>query len=142
MLISPVQIIQDALRLLRVIGEGEDASPRDQLAGWSALQMMLDAWAGDPSMVPDLCDDFLMPGFATMESAVEVPAGSAGLKSMLTYNLAVEIASTFGAVVDPAVAARAASTLSNWRTRVSALHIGRMRHPEWEGCRHYDIREG
>lgn len=135
-------VVARALRLLRITGEGETADARDMQAGWEAMTTMLDAWNGDPGMVPDLCDDFVMPGFTSLADAVEMPQGSAGLPAMLVYNLAVEMAPEFGATVDPMVMARAQSTMRNWRTRVAALHIGRLEHPELSRGGHYDIRAG
>lgn len=142
MVLVPQEIITRALRLIKVLGEGEPANSADLQVGWDVLITMLDAWNGDPGMVPDLCGDFFMPGFTSLADAVEIPQGSAGLTAMLVYNLAVEMAPEFGATVDPMVMARAQSTMRNWRTRVAALHIGRLEHPELSRGGHYDIRAG
>lgn len=143
MVLSSNQIIIRALRLMRVVGEAEMPAAADVTVGWNALVDMLDAWNGDPGIVPDMCDDFTMPGFDSPSSSVDVPDDQGpGLRALITYNLACEAAPEFGVVVDTAVAARAAATMRNWRIRVAALHMGRIKHPEFRRRSHYDIREG
>ena len=142
MVLVPQEIITRSLRLIKVLGEGEPANSADLQVGWDVLITMLDAWNGDPGMVPDLCDDFVMPGFSAISDEVDVPEGSAGLKGMITYNLAVQMAPEFGADVPTVVAANAVSAMRNWRTRVGALHMGRMRHPDLARRSTFDISHG
>ncbi len=141
--LTATQVITRALRLIRVIGQDETPSANDVSTAYDALVSMLDGWAGDPLMVPDLAAEFTMPGFVDATTPVTIPEGSWGLRRMMTYALAVEVAPEFGVVVDPRVAAEAEHAMRNWQKRVAGLHAGRVTHdPSLVRRRHYNILAG
>ena len=141
--VAAATVCTRALRLIRVLGGDESPAPGDLGTAFEGLASMLDGWAGDPGMVPDLASEFTMPGFTDVNDSVTIPEGSYGLLRMMTFNLAVEIAPEFGVEVPGYVQGVADESVRNWKTRVRALHAGRITHePLLIRKRPYNILNG
>lgn len=112
--------VRRSLRILRVIGEGVEASAEQMTDGLEVLHAMLHEWSASgvtiaPPQVEPKVDDIIRVSDAWQNAIV--------------YNLAVEYASEFGIAPLPKVTQRAMETLQNIKSMTR--QIAPMKSPKW-----------
>ncbi len=133
MIRTATQIITRALRVARVIGLDQVPSATSLAEGLLVLQSMLDEWHADTQLhdvvnndrvIDDGVGDWTLPLFDSLLVLVTVPDG---LTVAIEYGLAVRLSWEHGSEISPRVGATAAAALNNWRAKVAASQVPKLK---------------
>jgi hypothetical protein len=121
---TATQVITRALRVCKALGADQSPAAFTLSEGYLLLTEMLDEWWSDPQLHISGETGYELPWFADLTSTVAVPTG---LTAPIVYELAKRIAPEHGAAFPPELQAAARAGLANWRRRIAAHQVPKLK---------------